>query len=121
MYSDILLYLQGDSKVSILRYDICVRHWLDRQFPDHWISRHGPVELPPRSPDLTPLDFYLRRHLKAMVYQVKIQNVDHLEEGIKASSPSVGQRHPYVLSVLQCPYRTRFVNKETIFPMYGDF
>jgi len=70
-------------KSPYIGYDICVRHWLDRQFPDHWIARHGPMEWPPRSPDFTPLDFYLRRHFKAMVYQVKIQNVDHLEEGIK--------------------------------------
>jgi len=108
-------------KPPYIGYDICVRHWLDRQFPDHWIARRGPVEWPPRSPDLNPLDFYLWGHLKAVVYQVKIQNVDHLGERIKASSPSVGQRYPYVLSMLQCPYRTRFVNKETIFPCMETF
>jgi hypothetical protein len=41
------------------------------------------VEWPPRSPDLTPLEFYLWAHLKAMVYQVKIQNVDNLKERIR--------------------------------------
>jgi hypothetical protein len=74
-------------KSPYIGYDICVSHWLDRQFLDHWIARRCPVEWPPRSPDLTPLDFYLWGHLKAMVYQVKIQNVDHLEERIEASSP----------------------------------
>ena len=56
-----------------------MRRRLDRQFPGHWIGRHGPVEWPPRSPDLTALDFYLWGHLKAMVHQVKIQNMDHLK------------------------------------------
>jgi hypothetical protein len=74
-------------KLPYIWYDICVRHWLDRQFPDHWIARHGPVEWPLRSPGLTPLDFYLWGHLKAVVYQVNIQNFNHLEERIKASLP----------------------------------
>ena len=81
-------------KSPYIGYNICVRHWLDRQFPDHWIARCGPVEWPPKSPDLTPLDFYLWRHLNAMVYQVKIQNVDHQEERIKASLSCVGHKHP---------------------------
>jgi len=55
---------------------------LDRQFPGHWIGRCGSQEWSPRSPNLTPLDFYLWGHLKAKVYQVKIQNTDHLKHGI---------------------------------------
>jgi hypothetical protein len=35
-----------------------VRHWLDRQFLGHVTGRHGRVEWPPRSPDLTLLDCY---------------------------------------------------------------
>jgi hypothetical protein len=67
-------------KSPFIGYDICVRHLqIIVQFPDHWIAHRGPVKWPPRSPDLTPFDFYLLWHLKAMVYQVKIQNVDHLE------------------------------------------
>uniref|UniRef100_A0AAR2KFG9 Transposase Tc1-like domain-containing protein n=1 Tax=Pygocentrus nattereri TaxID=42514 RepID=A0AAR2KFG9_PYGNA len=55
-----------------------VRAFLDEQFPGKWIGRRGPVEWPPRSPDLTPLDFYLWGHLKAIVYAVKIRDVQHL-------------------------------------------
>ena len=47
---------------------------------DHWFGRRGPVEWLSRSPDLTQLDFYQWGHLKTMVYQVKIQNMDHLKE-----------------------------------------
>ena len=52
-------------------------------FPGHWIGRRGPVEWPLRSPDLIPLDFWVWRHLNAMVCQVKIQNIDHLKERIR--------------------------------------
>ena len=52
-------------------------------------GRRGPVEWPPRSPDLSPLDFYLWRHLKFMVYQVKIQDINHLKERITDAIRSI--------------------------------
>uniref|UniRef100_A0A669B5E7 DUF4817 domain-containing protein n=1 Tax=Oreochromis niloticus TaxID=8128 RepID=A0A669B5E7_ORENI len=60
-------------------YGCQVRAFLDEQFPGKWIGRRRPVEWPPRSPDLTPLDFYLWGHLKAIVYGVKIRDVQHLK------------------------------------------
>ena len=40
-----------------------VRDWLNNNLADRWIGRGGPndrnITWPPRSPDLTPLDFYL--------------------------------------------------------------
>ncbi|KAI2652616.1 Transposable element Tc3 transposase [Labeo rohita] len=74
-------------------YGCQVRAFLDEQFPEKWIGRRGPVEWPPRSPDLTPLDFYLWGHLKAIVYGVKIQDVQHLKlrilEACAGISPAV--------------------------------
>jgi len=32
---------------------------LDAAFPNRWIGRDGPTPWPPRSPDITPLDFFL--------------------------------------------------------------
>ena len=46
-----------------------VRNWLDMEYPGRWIGRGGPVLWPPRSPDLTPLDFFLWGHLKELVYR----------------------------------------------------
>ena len=57
-----------------------VRRWLDRHFSGHWFDCRGPMEWPPRSPDLTALNFYLWGHLKATVYRVKILNMDNLKE-----------------------------------------
>lgn len=81
------VYFQQDGTPS--HFGIHVRQWLDQQFPDAWIGRRGPVEWPPRSPDLTPLDFYLWGHLKAMVYQEKIQNTNHLKERIMNAITSI--------------------------------
>lgn len=36
-----------------------VRAYLDAVFIDQWIGRRGPIEWPARSPDLTPLDYFL--------------------------------------------------------------
>jgi len=36
-----------------------VRAFLDENLQGHWIGRRGTFEFPPRSPELTPLDFYL--------------------------------------------------------------
>jgi hypothetical protein len=67
---------------------------MDRQFPGYWIGRRGPVDWPPRSPDLTPLDFYLWCHLKATVYQVKT-HMDHVKERIRDACERIA---PYVIS-----------------------
>ncbi|XP_014772804.1 uncharacterized protein LOC106871051 [Octopus bimaculoides] len=39
-------------------FSLTVRAWLDKHFPGRWMGRRGPHERPPRSPDLTPCDFY---------------------------------------------------------------
>jgi hypothetical protein len=36
-----------------------VREYLNTHFPGRWIGKAEPVAWPPRSPDLTPLDFFL--------------------------------------------------------------
>ncbi|GFW22249.1 transposable element Tc3 transposase [Trichonephila clavipes] len=49
---------------------------------DRLISRFGPVSWPPRSCDLTPLDYFLRGYVKSLVYADKPQTLDHLEDNI---------------------------------------
>jgi hypothetical protein len=48
-----------------------------------WIDRGGTIAWPPRSPDLTPLDFFLRGDVKNTVYQVKINDLQHLKARIR--------------------------------------
>ncbi|GFW61686.1 uncharacterized protein TNCV_3706211 [Trichonephila clavipes] len=51
-------------------------------FGDSLISRFGPVNWPPRSCDLTPLDYFLWGYVKSLVYADKPQTFDHLEDKI---------------------------------------
>ncbi|GFV61741.1 transposable element Tc3 transposase [Trichonephila clavipes] len=52
-------------------------------FGDRLISRFGPVNWPPRSCDLTPLDYFLWGYVKPLVYADKLQTLDHLEDNIR--------------------------------------
>ncbi|GFT73701.1 uncharacterized protein TNCV_1289301 [Trichonephila clavipes] len=52
-------------------------------FGDLLISRFGPVNWPPRSCDLTPLDYFLWGYVKSLVYADKPQTLDHLEDNIR--------------------------------------
>lgn len=46
-------------------YALIARNALDNLFPNRWIGRGSPLHTyPARSPDLTPLDFFLWGHLK---------------------------------------------------------
>ncbi|GFX89356.1 uncharacterized protein TNCV_2201981 [Trichonephila clavipes] len=52
-------------------------------FGDRLISRFRPVNWPPRSCDLTPLDYFLGGYVKSLVYADKPQTLDHLEDNIR--------------------------------------
>uniref|UniRef100_V5I868 Transposable element Tc1 transposase n=1 Tax=Anoplophora glabripennis TaxID=217634 RepID=V5I868_ANOGL len=65
-------------------FGIDVRRYLDEMFPNRWIGRRGTVEWPPRSPDLTPLDYFLWGYLKERVYQDRPDNIENLKNKIRA-------------------------------------
>ncbi|GFX54838.1 DUF4817 domain-containing protein [Trichonephila clavipes] len=52
-------------------------------FGDRLISRFVPMNWPPRSCDLTPLDYYLWSYVMSLVYADKPQTLDHLEDNIR--------------------------------------
>ncbi|KAJ8960170.1 hypothetical protein NQ318_003892 [Aromia moschata] len=64
---------------------VTVRNWLNSKFNEHWIGRDGPILWPPRSPDLTILDFYLWERLKQIVYREPLEND---EEQLKTRTKS---------------------------------
>lgn len=55
-----------------------ITNWLNAEFPNRWIGKQGPVEWPPRSPDLAPLDFYLWSRLRNIVYETTPRDVPEL-------------------------------------------
>lgn len=56
--------------------------WLNATFAERWIGTYGPVRWPPRSPDLTPLDFWLWGYLKDRVYLSRPENLETLQQRI---------------------------------------
>lgn len=78
--NDSLWYQQDGAPAHFTRP---VREYLDSVFPGRWIGRRGPIEWPARSPDLTPLDYYLWGYLKSKVYINRPNNIDELKTRIR--------------------------------------
>jgi hypothetical protein len=55
---------------SWIQHHVC--QWLNATYPGRWFGHRGPTAWPPWSPDLTPMDFFLRGHLKEHVYVVPL-------------------------------------------------
>lgn len=64
---------------------ILVYQQLDDMFSDRWMGRNGPWLWPPRSPDLTPCDFYLWGRIKTTVYATPIPSREALLERIASA------------------------------------
>ena len=65
----IAMYFQYDGAPS--HYTRHVMQHLNDTFPNRWIGRGSTINWPPRSPDLTPLDFCLWGMMKSEVYRKK--------------------------------------------------
>lgn len=70
-----------------------VRILLDQRYPQRWIGRGGPHHWPARSPDLTPLDFFLWGHVKSIVYREPVNTEaelrDRLQEAFQTVTPDM--------------------------------
>ena len=63
-------------------WGLIVRDFLNETFPNRWIGRNGPAPWPPRSPDITPLDFFLWGYVKDRVYRTPVLDVETLQSRI---------------------------------------
>jgi hypothetical protein len=66
----IALYFQHDRTSSY--YTWLVMQHLSDTFPNWWLSHGSTIHWPPRSPELTPLDFCLWGWMKSEVYRRKV-------------------------------------------------
>ncbi|GBM27685.1 hypothetical protein AVEN_95348-1 [Araneus ventricosus] len=66
-----------------------VRNYLNATFEARWIRRDGPVPLPPRSPDLSRLDYFLWGHLKSLVYATPVDSDEDLVARISVAAASM--------------------------------
>jgi hypothetical protein len=54
-----------------------VSSYLDDRFRNRWIERGGPMEWPPRSPDLIPMDLFLWGFVKDNAYILLLPTTLH--------------------------------------------
>jgi hypothetical protein len=71
-----------------------VRDCLDATFPNRWLGRDGSLAWPPRSPDITPLDFFLWRYVKDKVYATKGTGVEDLKTRIRDVITTINRGMP---------------------------
>lgn len=73
-----------------VHYSRIVRQWLNEKFPNGWIGRGSElIEWPPRSPDLTILDFYLWGLLTQKVYKTRPRNRAELCDRIRQACAEI--------------------------------
>jgi len=89
------MYFQHDGASP--HYTRHVRDYLNESFPNHWLGRGGPVAWPPRSPDLTPLDYYLWGHMKMLVYETKVDSRAALRDRIFGAAKHI-HNHPGIIA-----------------------
>ena len=74
------IMFQQDSAPA--HYGRVVQEWLNDKFGERWIGRRGFIEWPPRSPDLSPCDFFLWGILKDRVYRRNPRSIEELKNAI---------------------------------------
>jgi hypothetical protein len=76
---------------------------LNKKFSSAWIGRGRQIFRPPRSPDLTPTDFFLWGYVRNIVYGEKIRDLRHLRDmttaAIATVTPDIIQRTSNIVSI----------------------
>ncbi|GBO33470.1 hypothetical protein AVEN_10050-1 [Araneus ventricosus] len=88
MFEDEKWRLQKDSVFS--PYYCNSRDYFDEILVNKWLGRRYSIELPPHSPDLYPMDFFLWRYMRRNVYIRRQAIVIELRasiEGVCAQMP----------------------------------
>ena len=84
-------YFQHDGAPP--HYTRHMREYVNGSYPNCWLGRGGPVAWPQRSPDLTPLDYYLWGHMKTLVYETMVDSRAALRHRIFAVAERI-HNHP---------------------------
>ncbi|CAF0812160.1 unnamed protein product [Adineta ricciae] len=69
-----------------------VRSWLDDSFDDRWIGRGGSISWAPRSPNLSPLDFFLWGYIRTNIYRTRIKDLNELKARITQEIQSIEKK-----------------------------
>ncbi|XP_054166586.1 elongation factor Tu-like [Oppia nitens] len=73
------------------------RDWLDTHLPNRWIGRGSPfIKWPPRSPDVTPMDFSIWGIVRDDVAVRIYENVNELKQSIEYSFSKIDVLNRYL-------------------------
>ena len=70
----------GSNMIALQPASTSTSEVLNRVYSRKWIGRGGPVAWPARSPNLTPLDFFLWGHVKSIMYIYPVNTRQELIE-----------------------------------------
>lgn len=62
---------------------LVVSEFLEREFDGNWIANNAPINWPPRSPDLTPMDYYLWGAVKDKVYSTTPTTLENMKDRVR--------------------------------------
>jgi DDE superfamily endonuclease/Helix-turn-helix domain (DUF4817) len=85
------IYFQQDGAPSHNSY--AAREYLNNLFGNHVITSHSEIPWPPRSPDMTPLDFSIWGFVKECIYQQPIHNIEDLQERARGAFRTLSNIH----------------------------
>lgn len=102
LYFDMPIIFQQDGATP--HYFRQVREYLNEIYTDRWIGRRGSIEWPARSPDLTPMDFFLWGYLKSKVYETEPLTTDVLKNRIRNECANIT---PQILRNVRSEFENR--------------
>lgn len=93
-----LLEFQGYNSRTWFQQDGATRHTTNQAmvavkelFPNKVISRRGNINWPPRSPDLSPLDYFAWGYIKSKVYENNPTNLTQLKQNIRSEMAAISR------------------------------
>ncbi|GFX79033.1 uncharacterized protein TNCV_3913201 [Trichonephila clavipes] len=81
------MWFQQDG--ALAHFSISVRNHLDATCGERWIGREGPVHWPPRSSDLSCLDYFFWGQMKSLVYETPVNSAEELVARISAAAGEI--------------------------------
>ncbi|KAA6395042.1 MAG: hypothetical protein EZS28_009435 [Streblomastix strix] len=70
-------------------YEGGIREFLEEVIPRRWVGRQGPINWPARSPNLSPLDFWLWGILEDKVYKSDTETLEELDVAVAKECSAV--------------------------------
>lgn len=92
------IYFQQDGAPAHNSHN--VTQYLNDNFPDHWIGTRGPANWPPRSPDLSVLDFFLWGFIKNKIYSVRHETKNDLRVATQQAFTELQERPIIIINAL---------------------